>query len=74
MTLPRTFQLVRSNGLAFGLAAQLRRRPRGLAPRFTRAAADRPGIDLDDLVALLDRPRPAHGDIHVLLKRRSGYR
>jgi hypothetical protein len=48
-----------------------RRKPR-LAPRFSRTAnVDQPGIDHDDLLALLDRPRPAHGDIHMLLRRRS---
>jgi hypothetical protein len=48
-----------------------RRQPR-LAPRFTRTATvEQPGIDHDDLLALLDRPRPSHGDIHMLLRRRS---
>jgi hypothetical protein len=47
-----------------------RRKPR-LAPRFSRTPnVDQPGIDHDDLLELLDRPRPAHGDIHTLLRRR----
>ena len=47
-----------------------RRKPR-LPPRFSRTAnVDQPGIDHDDLLSLLDRPRPAHGDIHTLLRRR----
>ena len=47
-----------------------RRKPRP-APRFSRTAnVDQPGIDYDDLLALLDRPRLAHGDIHMLLRRR----
>lgn len=40
-----------------------RRKP-SLTPRSSR-------IDHDDLLSLLDRPRAAHGDIHVLLRRRS---
>jgi hypothetical protein len=46
-----------------------RRKPR-LAPRFSRTAnVDQSGIDHDDLLFLLDRPRPAHGDIHMPLQR-----
>ena len=48
-----------------------RRKPR-LAPRLERTASvDQSGIDDDDLLALLDRPRPAHGDLQTLLSRRS---
>ena len=48
-----------------------RRKPR-LAPRYLRTAnVDQPGIDHDDLLSLLDRPRPAHGDLHMLLNRRT---
>jgi hypothetical protein len=50
-----------------------RRKPR-LAPRFSRTANEQPSIDHDNLLALLDRPRPAHGDIHMLLRRRSATR
>jgi len=47
-----------------------RRKPR-LASRISRSAnVDQSGIDHDDLLSLLDRPRPAHGDIHMLLRRR----
>jgi hypothetical protein len=35
------------------------------------SAAEQPIIDHDDLLALLDRPRPTHGDLQILLKRRS---
>jgi hypothetical protein len=47
-------------------------RGRTKAPTRSMPAAERQHtIDHDDLLALLDRPRPAHGDLHMLLKRRS---
>jgi hypothetical protein len=47
-------------------------RGRAKAPTRSMSATERqPTIDHDDLLALLDRPRPAHGDLHMLLKRRS---
>jgi hypothetical protein len=59
-----------SDGI-LGPEAVDRRKPR-LAPRLSRTAnVDQPGIDHDDLLALLDRPPPAHGDINMLLRRRS---
>jgi len=56
---------------AAAAAAVLRGR-RSMTPKAgeaTRCAAQF-GIDHDDLLSLLHSPRPAHGDLRVLLKRR----
>jgi hypothetical protein len=57
-------------------AAATARALRGRTSTITRTgeASGRivqPGIDHDDLLSLLDWPRPAHGDLQVLLRRRS---
>jgi hypothetical protein len=46
------------------------RRPLPPRPTWT-PSEEETGVDHDDLLALLDRPRPAHGDLSMLLKRRS---
>jgi hypothetical protein len=47
-------------------------RGRATAPTGSMSTTEQQStVDHDDLLALLDRPRPAHGDLHMLLKRRS---
>jgi hypothetical protein len=70
MNSPANSEVVVDQAMTDAGAVVLRGRTKA-STRSMSATERQPTIDHDDLLALLDRPRPAHGDLHVLLKRRS---